>query len=157
MFKHNKKHDKPHFVNKHMEKKEDESDMSYGQVLGGNLTDKLLRPAIAGALGATYYGYTYGGLSDMPYMLNKFGMVAGSALVADYLGNMVVDSSYLKSFGLRKIENMIVEPVFTGVGLGLLNKYYYGVPNSFVTDLMVGAGSDLLGGFVTAPLMRMIF
>jgi len=157
MFKHNKTHDKPNFVNKHMEKKEESDNMNYGQVFGGNLTDKLLRPGIAGAIGAAYYGYTYGGLREMSYMLNKFGMVAGSALVADYLGNIIVDSSYLKSFGLRKLENMIIEPVFTGVGLALLNKYYLGVPDKFAQDLMVGGGSDLLAGFATAPLMRMIF
>lgn len=123
--------------------------------IGDRMIDKILRPALSGAIGALYLGYNYG--FQMDYMLNKFGMIGGASLIADYLGNMVVDSSALKSIGLRRVENMVVEPVFAGVAYALLNQYYLGIKGKFLTDLMVGGGSDLAAGFVAAPLHRMWF
>jgi len=142
------------FINKGLDKGSSSSAINW-QGTGERLTDKILRPVVSGVIGAGYYGYLYG--FEFDYLLMKFGIVAGCSVVADYVGNLVVDSSVLKSVGLRRVENYVVEPVFAGVSLALLNRYVLGVENKFMNDLMIGAGTDLVAGFALAPLMRMTF
>jgi len=140
-------------INQGMSKNSSSPD--YWTGLGERSLDKIVRPVVTGLIGLSYYTYMYG--FEMSYSMQKFGILAASAVVADYVGNFVVDSSALKSMGLRRVENMVIEPILCGLTLASLNKYVMGINGKFTNDLLIGGGTDLASGIVMAPIMRMLF
>ena len=154
MFKTQHQGTKPKFINKHQEGNA-KQDQSFLPLIESRLADKVVRPAVTGALGALYYTATVG--FDMTYFFNKFLVFGGSAVAADYIGNMFVDSSAMKSVGLRRVENMVIEPLISGGIYALLNKYYIGANSGFLGDFVIGAGTDVISGFAVAPIMRMMW
>ena len=127
------------------------------QIFGYTMTDKFLRPVVAGVVGILFLSvYVQNRVFNM-YGLNKFFEFAISSMIADYIGNTLFSSlSLLKSQGIMTVEDIIVESVFAGIIYAVLEKYWMGSNGSIIIDAVVGRGTNLVAGLAT-NLIRMTF
>ena len=127
------------------------------QIFGYTMTDKFLRPVVAGVVGLLFMAvYVKNPVFNM-YGLNKFFEFAIASLIADYIGNTLFSSlSLLKSQGIITAEDIIVESVFAGIIYSILNKYWMGREGAFLMDAVIGGGTNLVAGLAT-NLIRMTF
>ena len=59
-----------------------------------------------------------------------------------------------KELGMFDYEDILFEPLISGVVYAGLNKYYMGAQDRFLMDIVVGSASDFAAGLITIP-MRM--
>lgn len=154
---------KPNFINGQTNAHADVANAAVVQAKINNqstysmVVDKLARPAIAAGLGLLYTSL-YLRLPVMNlYGLQKAAMFGISSIIADYLGNFIFSAAKIKKeLGMLDVEDIIVETGLGGVVYALLNKYYLGVNNRFMNDVIVGSAANGIAG-VSALFLRMSF
>ena len=123
-----------------------------------NYKRMFTRPLI-GAVLSLGYGYYF----DNRYFANsrelmRAGVIGGSILAADIGGNMLFPHLMLaKTQNYREIENMVIEPLMTGL-FYTAGKYYFidGRMDELADDFVKGAVIDLASGageFVVGAIM----
>ena len=127
------------------------------QIFGYTMTDKFLRPVMAGVVGLIFISvYIQNPVFNM-YGLNKFFEFAISSMIADYIGNTFFSSlSLLKSQGIMTMEDIVIESLLAGLIYATLDKYWMGKSGTFLMDAVVGGGTNLVAGLAT-NLIRMSF
>ena len=152
---------KPNFINNAQPQMINMSNRSNIQAYNNNksvrksIVDKLARPALAAGFGLVYIMVVVKNPVFNAYGLQKAIMFGLSSIVADYLGNFLFNTAKIKKeLGMFDYEDILFEPLISGVVYAGLNKYYMGVNGKFLPDIVVGSACDFGAGLITIP-MRM--
>ena len=120
-----------------------------------SIVDKLARPVLTAGFGLAYIMVVIKNPIFNAYGLQKALMFGLSSIVADYLGNFLFDTAKIKKeLDMFDYEDILFEPLISGVVYAGLNKYYMGAQDRFLMDIVVGSASDFAAGLITIP-MRM--
>lgn len=120
--------------------------------------NKLVRPALTFVLSMAYDYYIDGRPNFVSYNQALRGLeLTGSVFLADWAGNKLFPHlAVSKNFGIREIENMVIEPILTG-GIYAGGRYLmYGNTNELLDDVMKGAGIDLVSGLGEGVIINMM-
>ena len=121
------------------------------------LVDKLLSPVVTGVVGCAFIMITSGVNMLSVYGIKKFLEFSLTAAFADYVGNMIFEGANLyKNSGIRRVENLIVEPLIGGLSYYALNRFVLGLSNGLMFDFILGS-SITFAGTLTGDFVRMTF
>jgi len=122
-------------------------------------TRMLIRPSIAFILSLFYGRYFDNRIFMSNKELMRATMLSGSILASDYLGDFILPHlAVSKDHGIRELENMLYEPVMTGV---LYTGSKYLMDGGEDTDQMLydfakGATLDLTAGLAEGGLKYLV-
>jgi hypothetical protein len=122
-----------------------------------NMKRMFIRPILAAGLSLIYGNYLDNRNLMSSKELMRAGILGGSVLVADKVGNMIFPHLMLSKLeGAREIENMAIEPLITGL-LYSGGKYWFvdGTTNQLEYDFLKGVTIDLTAGVGEAVVSSM--
>lgn len=118
----------------------------------------LIRGGIAFGMSVAYGYYLDNRIFASNKELMRAGLIGGSVLTSDALGNAIFPHLTIsKDQGIREIENMVIEPLFTGL-LYSAGKYLLIDQNEseIMYDIIKGSVVDLGSGIAFGFAMNMM-
>ena len=117
-----------------------------------NLIQSLSKPILVGSI---VIGYSfYMGRNQYSNSLSKYAMRGGLAGASSLTSRFITSKIPISNNeGIKSIEHMLLEPVLTG-GLYALSRKTLDNSNDYMSDILVGGGSCVAGGYLVSPIDR---
>ena len=119
-----------------------------------DMTSLIIRPIVAGAINAGILYFMGRSSNNIMDYLQTSGLQAGAVVVADLVS---VGVGFSNNTPMKAMTQMALEPAISGVGYAFGAQYLFNSPqNQFMTNLMVGAGSDVASNQVVDPISELL-